>query len=117
MAFGALTPAVKKKSPKLFIEKKALRRRRRPDDEKPHVPVPEPGGFLLFAVGLALLASGCATTVRVTSPGCEVVGEINTGTEVVCSDGGVLVRRTSASEVTNGALGAAVNAAVKVLVP
>lgn len=58
----------------------------------------------------ALLLSGCASTVHIESAECEVDGEINTGTVIVCEDGGVRVERKSVSDTTNGVLGVVLRA-------
>jgi hypothetical protein len=61
----------------------------------------------------SLLALGCASTVHVDTAGCDVDGEINTGTTIECKDdGSVVIERKSVSETTSGILGAALRAVI-----
>ena len=64
------------------------------------------------AAVLALAFVGCASTVHVESAECSIVGEINTGTTIVCDDGAVRVERKSVSDTTNGLLGVLLRALV-----
>lgn len=62
--------------------------------------------------------TGCASTMHVTQEAhpenqgksltCDVVGEMNTGTEVLCSKSGIIIRRNSATPAITGAVEAAV---------
>lgn len=86
-------------------------------------------GWLLTECGAALALivmfcfivgalSGCASTMHVTQEAhpenqgksltCDVVGEMNTGTEVLCSRAGIVIRRNSATPAITGAVEAAV---------
>jgi hypothetical protein len=71
---------------------------------------------------LAVAMFGCATTINITQSvdyqdrvSCTLIGQINTGTDIICSKEGVVVHRNSASQVVNSALVASITAAIKAI--
>lgn len=75
--------------------------------------------ILWFVAIVSFFAFGCATHVVITqrsSPAnqgrelqCEVIGELNTGTDVLCSRAGIIVHRNSATPAIMAAVKAAVS--------
>lgn len=74
--------------------------------------------LLVMFVAAVLWLTGCASTMHVSQEvwpenqgkalSCDIVGEMNTGTEVLCSSAGIVIRRNSATPAITGAVEAAV---------